>query len=87
MDTRKYEVTLPDGSVNSYLANMIAENIYSQVDKEGNNCALFREIIDHEEDTNITSGELSRHTTKGWRLLVAWRDGFTSYVPLREMKN
>lgn len=87
MDTREYEVLFPDGSVNSYVANTIAENIYSQVDEEGNNYALLREIIDHEEDTSITNGVLSQHTTKGWHLLVTWKDGSTSYVPLREIKN
>jgi len=87
LDTREYEVIFPDGSVDSYVANTIAENIYSQVDEEGHNYALMREIIDHEEDPSVTNGDLARHTTKGWRMLVAWRDGSTSYVPLREMKN
>ena len=87
MDTREYEVTFPDGSVNSYSANTIAENIYSQVDQEGRNFSLLSEIIDHEEDLNMTKGDLPRHTTREWRLLVAWKDGTTSYIPLREMKN
>ncbi len=29
----------------------------------------------------------NRHTNKGWKLLVAWKDGTTSYVLLKEMKN
>jgi hypothetical protein len=87
MDTREYEVTFPNGSVNSYFANTIAENIYSQVNQEGRNFSLLSEIIDHEEDLNVTKGDLPRHTTRGWRLLVAWKDGTTSYIPLREMKN
>ncbi len=31
--------------------------------------------------------EGAHHTTKGLRLLVSWKDGTTSYVPLRDMKN
>jgi len=87
MDTREYEVTFQDGSINSYVANTIAENIYSQVDQEGRNYTLLSKIIDHEEDVNLTTGVLPRHTTRGWRLLVSRKDGSTSYVPLREMKN
>jgi hypothetical protein len=87
MDTREYEVSFPDGSSGSYLANIIAENIYSQVDQEGRTFTLLDEIIDHEEDPAIQDGTLPRHTTKGWRFLVAWRDGSTSCAPLREMKN
>jgi len=87
MDTREYEVTFPNGSVNSYLANTIVENIYLQVDQEGRNFTLLSEIIDHEEDLVVTKGDLPHHTTRGWRLLVSWKDGTTTYVPLREMNN
>ena len=34
-DTRAYIVEFPDGSVDEYTANIIAENIYSQVNEEG----------------------------------------------------
>jgi hypothetical protein len=87
MDTWEYEVTFLDGSVNSYLPSTIAENIYSCVDQEGRNYTLLSQIIDHEEDLNVTKGELSWHTTQGWCFLVSWKDGSTSYVSLREMKN
>lgn len=50
MDTREYEVIFPDGSVQSYLANTIAENLYSQVDDEGQGFSIMSEIIDHEKD-------------------------------------
>jgi hypothetical protein len=87
LDTREYEVAFPDGSSGSYLANTIAENLYSQVDQEGRQFALISEIIDHEFNEKDANLDPSRHTTKGWRFLVAWKDGSSSYVPLREMKN
>jgi len=89
LDTREYEVGFFDGSSASYLANIIAEKIYSQVDQEGRTYTLLDEIIDHEEDPAISNviPNLPCHTMKGWRFLVAWKDGSTSYVPLREMKN
>jgi hypothetical protein len=85
--TREYKVTFQDGSSASYLANTIAENTYSQVDQEGRSFTLLDEIIDHEEDPDIVESELPQHTMNGWHFLVAWKDGSTSCVPLREMKN
>ena len=35
LDTRVYEVEFPDGQVMEYAANVIAENLYSQVDQDG----------------------------------------------------
>ena len=35
LDTREYEVQLEDGTFDSYFANTIAENLYSQCDAEG----------------------------------------------------
>jgi len=94
MDTREYEVEFPDGSTASYLANVIAENLYAQVDEEGRMYTLIDEIIDHECDEAAISAEdlatLPHHkhqTTKGWKLLVQWKDRSSSFVPLREMKN
>ncbi len=57
------------------------------MDQEGQNYTLLSEITDHEEDLNETKGDQPRQTTRGWHLLVSWKDGSTSYVPLREMKN
>ncbi len=59
LDTREYEVQFPDGSTQSYLANVIAENLYSQVDAEGNQYAVMDEITDHEYDASVmTEGDL-----------------------------
>ncbi len=50
IDTRIYEVQFPDGHMEEFAANTIAENIYSQVDEEGNQHLLMEEIIDHKKD-------------------------------------
>jgi hypothetical protein len=34
-DTREYDVVFPDGTIQSCIANTIAENIYSHIDDEG----------------------------------------------------
>jgi hypothetical protein len=33
-----------------YQANVIAANMFAQVDSEGNQCLLLQEITDHKED-------------------------------------
>jgi hypothetical protein len=91
LDTREYEVLFPDGSTQAYMANSIAESLYSQVDEEGRSFRLINEIVDHEKDDSAVSKQnvtsTNRHTTKGWKLLVSWKDGTSTYVPLHEMKN
>jgi hypothetical protein len=52
LDTRSYEVELPDVTLKEYSANLIAESIFSQVDDEGREYVLLQEIIDHSIDTN-----------------------------------
>ena len=46
-DTRMYEVKFPDGSTDVMTTNLIAENLYSQVDKEGETFTVMKEILDH----------------------------------------
>jgi hypothetical protein len=91
LHTRKYEVIFPDGSIQSSLDNTIVKNLYSQVDEERQSFSILSEIIDRERDekaltTNDSHGN-ARHTTKEWKLLVSWKDGTISLVPLLEMKN
>jgi hypothetical protein len=89
LDTRMYEVEMNDGAILEYTANTIAENLYSQIDEEGNRHLIFKAIIDHRRDNESTlEHHLNRKkkTVKGWYLLIEWRDGSTSWVPLSELK-
>ena len=48
LDSRKYEVEYADGYVDALTANIIAENLIAQVDKEGcRQMMLSKEIVDH----------------------------------------
>lgn len=97
LDTREYEVEFPDGATDVFAANIIAENLYAQVDDEGNSYAILHEITDHKKDgTAVTKddgyevtksgGPRPRHTTRGWKLLVSWKDGTSSWVALKDLK-
>lgn len=93
LDTRMYDVQYPDGSQEAVTANLIAENLYSQVDEEGRTHLILKEITGHrkdhkavaEDDKEYVSGK-KRITTKGWKLECAWSDGTTSWVPLKDIK-
>jgi hypothetical protein len=47
LNTRVYEVMFPDGELRRYSANVIAENMHSQVDSEGYQYQLLDEIVAH----------------------------------------
>ena len=93
-----YDVEFPDGSIKEYAANILAENILSQVDPSGYNRILLREIIDYRKDDSAVpmedkflttrSGQRRlRKTTQGWELLVAWKDGTESWVRLATLED
>ena len=96
LDTRVYQVEYPDGAVSEFSANIIAENILSQVDSDGFNYSFLSEILGHRStDEAVTkdcgqiatkSGMKPIITTKGWELYVRWKDQSTSWVRLRDLK-
>jgi hypothetical protein len=45
LDARIYEVEFPDGEVLEHAANVIAENLYSQLDEEGHHQVVFVMIL------------------------------------------
>jgi hypothetical protein len=57
LDTSIHEVMFPDGTIQDYSANVLAEALYSQVDEEGNRWLLLKDIIDHREDDSPPSEE------------------------------
>ena len=95
LDTRIYEVEFPDGTTKEYAANVIAENMYSMCDPNGRQYQLLEAITDHSYDQTEVKGDrhyrhngklYPRMTTEGWKLLVEWKDGSTTWVPLADMK-
>ena len=98
LDSRVYEVEYLDGHKASLAANTIAENIFAQVDDEGHRFVLLDAIADHRvdgrevkhEDAFITShngGRRRQETTKGWEILLQWKDGSSTWESLKDVKN
>ena len=54
LNTIRYNVEFPDGQVKEYGANIIAENMLTQVDLDGYSLSLMDSIIDHQRDPSQT---------------------------------
>ena len=97
LNTKIYDVMFPDGSVSQYAANIIAENIYSQIDEDGYRYQLLESILDHRKDgraipksegyvVSKNGNKARKQTTKGWYFKVKWKDGTDSWVALKDLK-
>jgi Reverse transcriptase (RNA-dependent DNA polymerase) len=96
LDTREYLVEFDDGTVLEYAANVIAENLYSTVDSEGKQYLLMDSIVAHKsDDTAVSKGnefvvvnnkQHPKKTTSGWWFQIQWKDGRTTWEPLKALK-
>ena len=98
LNTITYDVEFSDGQVKEYGANIIAENMLTQVDSDGYSLSLMGSIIDHSnnpsqaipmEDKYITTKSRKRRlqkTTKGWKLLIKWNDKSKGWINLADMR-
>ncbi|GFH48999.1 Blackbeard [Chaetoceros tenuissimus] len=96
-DTALYQVEFPSGLTENIQANIIAENMFAQVDSKGHHQQILKEISDHSWDHTAIprwdgyikskSEMVLKKTTKGWELLVEWKDGTMTWVPLKDLKN
>ena len=85
LDLRIYKVQSEDGRIGEYIANIIAESIYSNIEEEGCSHSILDGIIGHRRSEDAVSKEdgftvvnnVKRRvvTTKGLDLLVTWKDG------------
>ena len=96
LDSRQYEVEFPDGEVTELTANVIAERIYAQCDKDGNDLLLLDYFVDYRkseramslQDQQITVNGRSclKRSTAGWEICVLWKDESTSWEKLSDLK-
>jgi len=92
-----YDVEFPNGEIKEYAANVIAENMYSQVDENGHAVQILDAIVDYRKDESAIekadmyirtkSGQRRlRQTTTGWSLLILWKNGEEELMPLNKLK-
>ena len=86
-----------DGHTEELTANIIAENLIAQVDEEGQRQMMMSEIMDHRVLPDAISQSQGTYenrygvkrrkiTTRGWEILVEWKDGSTDWVSLKDLK-
>ena len=86
-----------DGHRASLTANTIAKNMFAQIDDEGNRFILMKSIVDHRTDGSEVKGDdayiYSKNggkrrweTTKGWEILIQWKDGSTTWERMKDIK-
>ena len=93
-----YDVEFPDGQVKEYASNIIDENMLTQVDSDCMSTRLLEAIVDrrrddekalqhHDKYAQTKNGrDHLRKTTKGWELLIKWKDKSESWIKLADMK-
>ena len=87
LNTRIYLAEFPDGYIQEYSANRIAEAIYDNVDDNGTDELLFDSIIGHEHIPTQEQHDQNTFSTQGWNICIAWKDGTSSWHTLADVKN
>ena len=86
-DTRLYVVEFLDGNIWEYVANIIAESIYSQVDDKGQHYLLLEEAFaDHvKDDTAVPMDGRCVHPSEDaifhWRFEIMCKCRIISLIP------
>jgi hypothetical protein len=98
LNTITHEVEFPDGQFKEHTANVVAENMLTQVNSDGFSLTMMEAIIDHQKDETVgvpkankclttPSGQKRlQKTTVGWSLLVKWADDSKTWIPLKYLK-
>jgi hypothetical protein len=98
LDSRVFVVEFPDGDQKDITYNMLMEHLYSKIDEEGNIIPIMTEIINHCKTSTAvdksdqfrldrkTGKQSKKKTLAGWDFEIEWRDGTTSWIPLRSLK-
>ena len=95
-DNSLYEVEYNYGRTEQLEDNIIAENMLSQVDYEGNHYQVLTGVTDHKNYDisiakvdgfiNSSSGNINqKRTTCGWKILLEWKDGSVDWVTLKDL--
>ena len=94
LDSILYELELPDGRVEQCSKNVLVKHIMAQTDDDGWSVGLLDEILNFRKDDSIAIHQQSGYITsingqkkpiiptKGWDVLVKWKDQSTNWIPL-----
>jgi hypothetical protein len=98
LNTMIYDIQFPDGMIEQYGANIIAQNVMDQVeDSSGHYSARLKNVLDHRRQGNAVSkakkyiysrnGQRKlRQSTAGWMFQVEYTDGRKDWMQLKDLK-
>ena len=98
LNTLIYDIEFPDGHIEQYGANMIAQNVLEQVeDHDGHYSERLKKILDHRREGNaVSKGQMYittregqkklRRSTVGWKFLVEYHHGGKKWMQLSDLK-
>ena len=98
LNTLIYDLRFPDGHVEQYAANLIAQNVLEQIDdQEGHYTEKLKRILDHRREGNaVSKGQMYfttrsgqkklRQSTVGWKFLVEFTNGRKQWMQLSDLK-
>ena len=82
--------------LDTFHANTIAENLWSQCDNNGNEFLAYKEILDHRKNykavaredgyVKVNGDSKPKKTMAGWEILVSFTNGETQWLPLQIVK-
>ena len=91
-------VEFDGGAVDRFTVNIISHNIFSQVDTDGHEKTVIKEVVDHRVKGKAVTKEnvlvvtrsgtcRTKVTTAGWEFLLEFNNGSTDWIPLKDLKN
>ena len=97
LSTLVYDVEFTDYDVKKYAANLIVENLLSQVNPDGFHTNFLEAILDHKQDGTAVpipekyfktkqGRQKQRQTTMGREFQIKWKNGLNSWVNLKDLK-
>ena len=93
-----YEVEYANSNKSAFSANLIAENIFAEIDEEVNRHLMMDEITDHWfdeasvkiQDSFVITSYGTKHrsqTMQDFSICIKWRNGNTAWVDLKDIKD
>ena len=97
MDSRMYEVKKNDGHTVYLAGNIVAVNLFAQVDQARNLFTILYSLTGTRTDgTQVLQQDAFAHTSTGnkirmnttmvWEIFIQWKDGSTTWNKLKDVK-
>ena len=91
-----YQVEFAESQVTEFTTNVIAESMYAQWNADVNEYLLLDVLVDYwknnkaiflrDQHITVRGRSVTHKTTVGWQICCQWKNGFTTWEKLFELK-